>query len=509
MQSMTRCFCAAALTLSALAAASGSENDIRNAVVRVIGIRRSPNVDNPWAKLPPNEVTGSGVLIDGNRILTAAHVVLFTSQVMIQPHNSSDRHLASVVAIAPGVDLACLKLDDAATFADRQPLALDTELPELQDEISVYGFPVGGSGLSITKGVVSRINFGQFSEIEMPIPTTLSPNEEPSLRIQVDAALNSGNSGGPAIVNGRVAGIASSVLRGAANIGYLIPSEEVEGFLKSIDAGGYKPKPRILDTWQPLVNHALRSKLGLDSKVTGVVIRTPFRSTAESPLKSWDVVQQIGEHPIDNSGNVRVRDNLRLRFDYFVAKEARDNSVALTILRSGTTMQVALPVISEPELVMPSLKGKYPTHFIYGPVVFSQVSAEYVDVAGPIWWSLWGRMNSPLISRRNSLAEFPGEELVVIAAQLPHKSISGYKNRYTQVVAQVNGVRVRNLRHLVEILRDMREPWVTLEFFEKDAETIVLNHKEVLDATTRILADNGIPQQASAELLKIWQAERP
>src|SRR4051812_100752 len=64
--------------------------NVENAVVKVFSTLRYPDPFKPWAKQSPSEVTGSGVVIEGKRILTNAHVVLYASQVQIQANQAGD-----------------------------------------------------------------------------------------------------------------------------------------------------------------------------------------------------------------------------------------------------------------------------------------------------------------------------------------------------------------------------------------------------------------------------------
>ncbi len=108
----------------------------------------------------------------------------------------------------------------------------------------VYGYPQGGSTLSITKGIVSRIEFAGYNE-------GIS-----GVRIQVDAAINPGNSGGPALVDGKMVGLIFSKLTQADNIGYIIPSEEIDLFLKDVADGTYDGKPSMHEALQTFENDA-------------------------------------------------------------------------------------------------------------------------------------------------------------------------------------------------------------------------------------------------------------
>src|SRR5580658_7018772 len=76
--------------------------NLGNAVVKVFATLRMPDPYRPWAKQAPQDITASGVVIEGHRILTNAHAVLYASEVQIQGSGAGDKIRASVEAIAPG-----------------------------------------------------------------------------------------------------------------------------------------------------------------------------------------------------------------------------------------------------------------------------------------------------------------------------------------------------------------------------------------------------------------------
>src|ERR1700684_1662411 len=278
---------------------------IENSVVKVFATMRYPDPFKPWTKQAPGDVTASGVVSEGKRILTNAHVVLHASQVQIQANAAGDKLPATVVAVAPGIDLAVLELDDAAFFDTHPPLSRANKLPRIKDAVLAYGFPAGGNSLSITKGIVSRIEFVAYN---YPVF---------GLRIQVDAAINPGNSGGPAIAGDKMIGLAFSKLGGdTQNIGYIIPNEEVELFLKDIADGHYDGKPALFDDLQTLENPALREFLKLDKSVEGMVVHRPDKDEEGYPLKEWDVLTRIGDIPIDNQGMIKLDKDVRVSFRY-------------------------------------------------------------------------------------------------------------------------------------------------------------------------------------------------
>jgi S1-C subfamily serine protease len=128
------------LAVAVFAAAREAKADaIENAVVKVFATTLRPDSFKPWTKQAPREVTGTVVIIEGNRILTNAHVVLYASQVQAQANQSGDRVSASVAVIAPGIDLAVLRLEDEALFATRPPIARTSELPDVKEPVLASG----------------------------------------------------------------------------------------------------------------------------------------------------------------------------------------------------------------------------------------------------------------------------------------------------------------------------------------------------------------------------------
>jgi S1-C subfamily serine protease len=466
--------------------------DAENAVVKVFSTVRLPDLSRPWAKAPPQEISGSGVIIEGQRILTNAHVVAYASQVQVQANQSGDKLSATVVAVAPGIDLAVLKLDEPSFFEHRPPLPR-AGMPKIKDAVLAYGFPTGGTSLSITRGIVSRIEF---------VPYNLGSS---GLRIQIDAAVNPGNSGGPAVVDGRMIGLVFSHLQNSENIGYIIPNEEIELFLKGIAAGPYGGKPAMFDELQTLENPALRAFLKIDNSVRGAVVYRPFEGAGPTPLKQWDVFTQIAATPIDDEGMIKVGDDLRLAFQYQIQKVEHDGTVPLTIVRAGKKQEIHLPVHTHRPLLIPPLEGAYPSYFIYGPLVFSRAYMESMQLLRARAASAIG---SPLVARIGEPPDPEHQELVIIASPLfPHALSKGYSNPAGEIVKDVNGTPVKSLAQLVALLRDLKDDFVTFNFDNLVGEALVFPRAQTVTATEEILTDNGVREQGSADMMKIWQGK--
>ncbi len=90
---------------------------VENSVVKIFCTIRAPDVYHPWTKGTPQQISGSGVVIEGGHILTNAHVVSYASQIQVQAAHSGEKISAKVELIATGIDLAVLSLDDPTFFA--------------------------------------------------------------------------------------------------------------------------------------------------------------------------------------------------------------------------------------------------------------------------------------------------------------------------------------------------------------------------------------------------------
>jgi len=469
---------------------------LEKSIVKIFVTSRGPEVYKPWTKGAPKDTTASGVVIDGKLILTTARAVEYSNEIEIQANQSGDKLPATIALFNRAMNLAVLRLDDDSFFDTHPAVPIEQGLPSIKDPILVYGFPVGGSSLSITKGIISRIEFSGSG----------GPDFE--FRIQIDAAINEGNSGGPAVAGGKIVGLALGHLNNAENIGYIIPNEEIILFLRDLQAGKPKRDPAFYDFWQTLENGDLRKSLGLTKDVEGIVIQDVADKDPSYPLRPWDVIEKVGTYPVDDQGMVHVG-ALRLDFRYAVRKEAKDGHIPMVVVRQGKTLTIDVP-LGFRHMLVPGVEGFYPPYFILGPIAFTRATQAFavgiLESKNRLGSMTWDR--SPIIERRGDTAAFPDEELVVVPSPFfPNKLAVGYKPPSQLTVATVNGIPVKNLEHLVEILRDAKTDYITFRFAERYKEALVFSRADLVASTDSILADNGIRSQGSPELMNIWNSK--
>jgi hypothetical protein len=237
-----------------------------------------------------------------------------------------------------------------------------------------------------------------------------------------------------------------------------------------------------------------------------MVVHRPFDTSTDYPLKEWDIITRIGDTAIDDEGMIKLGTNLRVDFRYLIQNVAAQGKVSLSVFRGGKLQQIQLPTPNTRPMLVPSLHGEYPSYFIYGPMVFSKATLQFSGMFGGRAESALGFIHSPLVTRLGDAPDAEREELVVVSSPLfPHKLTKGYSNPSGAVVYSVNGTRIKSLDHLVAVLRDLQDEFVSFEFDGEGGEGIVLPRAESVAATDEILTDNDIRAQGSPDTLKVWQ----
>jgi hypothetical protein len=217
---------------------------------------------------------------------------------------------------------------------------------------------------------------------------------------------------------------------------------------------------------------------------------------------------------VDNQGMVKIGNDLRVRFAYLMQKTVKDGKVPLSVLRGGKEVRVELPVSANFPQLNPSLKGALPEYFVYGPLAFSEATSQllndFTEGKNAADWLLdMCYDGNPLLTRAGERPSFPDERLVFVSSPFfPHKLAKGYSNPALSVVKTVNGTAIKNLGHLVQVLRDLKDEYVVIAFERKNGgETMVFPRTEMVKATEEIMTDNDIRSQGSPQMLAIWNGK--
>lgn len=325
--------------------AAGSDNGGSSGSPLVTAAPVSPSkvgdtdVAKAWKAVAPSVVTidsvaqgsesiGTGIIVTSDgEVLTNAHVVDGAREVRVRLNGATSAVSAKVLASDPGNDMALLKISNAsgltaATFADPDSIAVG-------DPVVAVGYALNlDGGPSVTAGIVSALN-----------RTLQDENGALNGLIQTDAAISSGNSGGPLInLNGQVVGINTAVATGgssstANNIGFAIGVAEVKRVAEILrqEADGTARS-------QGYLGIALRDRS--DGGSGAVVAEIENDSPADiAGLKVDDIILEINGQTITGQGALIgiIRDS------------APGDTVSIVLERANKRVEVTATLVARPQ----------------------------------------------------------------------------------------------------------------------------------------------------------------
>jgi len=469
-----------------------AKGDIKQAVVKIYTVYDKYDYDAPWQMSGQASCSGSGSIISGKRILTNAHVVADQTFIQVKKAGDAKKYTAEVVVVAHQCDLAILRVKDDAFFADVTPIKIGS-LPKVRDRVAVYGFPEGGDELSITEGVVSRIEHSKYSHSSAEL-----------LTCQIDAAINGGNSGGPVLRGDRLVGVAFQALSGRSveNIGYMVPSPVINHFLTDIADGKYDGIPGLGISAQRMENPDLRLRFGMGETQTGVLIKKiDLDSPAEGILEPEDVLLSIDGVSIENDGTVEFREGERTSLEYLIQKKQINESVTLKVLRERKAVNVEIE-LSMPlhfsRLVTNEQYDRAPTYYVFGGLVFEPLTLNYLKT----WGRRWSRRapgdlsNYCLYGRRTQ----DRKEVIVLVKVLADEINVGYHDLENRVISHVNGKKISTMADLVAAFVEHDGGYYVI--LDEHGYQIVLDKRKVDAQSESILQRYKISSDRSEDLAR-------
>jgi len=434
-------------------------------VVLIRSVKQSADYRSPWKTRSMTQTAGSGVIISGSRILTNAHNVSDCRYLELRKENLAKRYLAHVLFVGHDCDLAVLTVDDSTFFEGMLPLEL-AGIPKVNSTVSTYGFPIGGNRISVTEGVVSRIEMDTYAHSASGT----------HLAIQTDAAINPGNSGGPVIQNGEVVGIAFQGLREAENIGYLIPTTVIKHFLEDIDDGRYDGFGSLgLFLFSGLHNQSFRDYLAVPAHEDGVVVTgTMMHSSLESVLQRNDVLTQIEKYDIDDDGMVTIH-GLRLHISAAVDSKQIGDTVQLAFCRQGKQMTATATIASNrPVLERARQYDKPPRYVCFAGLVLVPATRDFLQTWGRDWPEkipfylryLYAHSEELNVNRQR-------KEYVVLSEIMPDE-VNSYAREFSNLVVDtINGGKIHRLEDIRDVFAETTEGYLEIGFMGQNQPLLI------------------------------------
>lgn len=462
---------------------------IQDSVIKIYTTQAAPDYFTPWRLLTPRQSSGSGAVISGNRILTNAHVVANASYVQAQKHNDPQRYQARVLFVSHEADLALITVDEPGFFSDLEALTIG-DLPAPLQEVSVYGYPIGGKSLSITKGILSRVEQQVYAHAGAYL-----------LAGQIDAAINPGNSGGPVIVDQQIVGVVMQANAGgrAENLGYFVPPSVIQHVLTDSLDDKLDGFPDLGFRTQNLDSPAAKAAYGLSSGQQGVLVIKVFDdSPAAGIIQENDVILGIEEFDIADDGTIKITDDILTDYKHAIDMNHIGDTINVRLVRNGAEQEVALTAqaaLPSYSLVASEQFDTIPEYYIYGGVLFVPLNMNLIQR----WGSDWSR-TAPvsLLQARNEWSSPERRQLVVALQVLAADVNLGYHDWRNWIVNYVNGEPIQDFQHFAEMLRYNEQDNLILE--NDNGYQMVINHADALASEEEILARYRVPSAWSQGL---------
>src|SRR5438309_3279577 len=455
-----------------VAAPKQPNGKIHKSLLRITSTEVGPDYRAPWNTGAIGRGVGAGFVIDGPRIMTNAHVVSNTRYLTVERDGDPNKYPARVVFVAHDCDLALITVDSPEFFKYMVPLGFGG-IPELASTVSAYGYPIGGERMSVTTGIVSRIDFQLYTHSSI----------DSHLAIQISAQINPGNSGGPVMQNAKVVGVAFQGYSGdvAQGVAYMVPTPVIRRFLKDIEDGHYDKYVDLGITYSKLQNPAQRKFLGLKEDGRGVLVTTVVAAgPCAKILREGDVLLTINDHPIASDASVELEGE-HVEMPEVVERKFKGDMVKFDIWRDKQPASVKIVLSTVwPYFVQGHSYDVRPRFVVYGGLLFQPMSLDLIEAYQPT--DLRIRHYFDYFVLEQIYLEHP--DVIVLTNILPDPINTFLAPYRGGIVDEINGKKIRTLDELAKTFSEPTERFVVKMI--GDGPPLVLDPKQAEAARERI-----------------------
>jgi serine protease Do len=371
--------------------------------------RRNAPDNSPMPR--PERAQGSGFLISADGyVVTNNHVVDKTSEITLT-FESDEKYTAKVVGTDTRTDIALLKIDGDKKFTNYLEFA--SAKPRVGDWVLAVGNPFGLGG-TVTAGIISAggrsIGAGPYDFL------------------QIDAAVNRGNSGGPAVnLQGQVVGVNTAIYSpsgGNVGIAFAIPSDLAKNVIDQLKSSGKVARGWLGVTIQD-VNDDIAESLGLKSSKGALITKIMEDGpSAKSELKVRDVVIEVNGEQLQSSRDLARK----------IADLPPDSTARLTVMRDGKQQPITVKL------------GNFPSSEKLASLEQDNAPSRNEEMKG------LGLTLAPANELQGA-----GEEGVAITEVDPRSEAAEKGLKAGDVILEVGGKSVTRPSQVVDGIRDAKE----------------------------------------------------
>ena len=448
-------------------------------VVEVIVTTQHFDSHVPWEKKRPESRAGYGVVIADGRLLTTEDLVRNAVLVEIRLPGAAAKAKADILVADPRVNAALLSAPTTG---------LD---------------PVDWSATVTTGAKIQLVQYneagqrqngeGRITGIEVaPLPSIA----QGILTIQALTDLKLERVGTPAFHDGKLMGIVMQYDEGSQT-SEVLPAAILRRFVDDAMHPPYRGVAVAGLMWAPLIEPAKREYLGLPNNDRGVlVLRAIPGSATSSILQAGDVILSWDGQPIDSQGYYNDPDFGRLLMVHQIAgRRHPGDTISITRWRDRKQedVQMKLDAYNDSRALVPmNVEGRQGEYLIEGGFILRELSADYLLAYGAQWMV---RANPRLVNLYLTRAQAPdkqGDRIVFLMGVLPDPINIGYQAVREEVISQVNGKPISNLRDVFDI--KARDGYISRFGLQSSGQDLVIDKAKLNEANRRISRLYRIPK---------------
>jgi S1-C subfamily serine protease len=456
-------------------------NEAEHSVIKIVNFSQTPDWIEPWKFSQVQPSAGSGFVIAGNRIMTNAHVVSWSRQILVFRYQDPKPYRAEIEFIGHDCDLAVLKVEDPNFFDGIPALEIGT-LPKVRSAVTTYGYPAGGQQISYTQGVISRIEVQDYSHVR----------NRSLLTVQTDAALNPGNSGGPAIQRGQVVGVSFQGDPNLENAGFFIPPEIIQHFLLDIEDGKYHGFPDsglfIVSLHNPAFRNYLKLPNGLGARIDHI---SNLNTKSCELVKENDVLLEIKGYSVGSDGLILYKNN-RVNSSIIFDAAQHGEHVPIKISRGGEVMDIKLPVyVNKEDRISGNQYDNPPPYIIIGGIIFTELSSNYLKRTGRDIQGIPPEILYELFFRNFQDAKRAKIKPVILSSKLNHPENIDFTARPLSILTELNRKSIHSMADLQNAAEHPIDGYHRFKFSKQNIEALDAKVADIIN--DEIMEEYKIP----------------
>ncbi len=417
-----------------------------NSIIDIVSTNQDYNWYSPWEKKPPQEINGSGVIIDNKYILTLASLLRNSAFVEVTKKGIVIKYPCKIIKIDYGCDLALLSPQDTSFFSDMESTDFSNDFM-IDDKINMSQWNFENKIISVEGKIIDNC-------VIFPIYGYCGYDG-----FKISIILKDSNKQGDIISNSKgIIGMSVQSSPKSTDVS-CISGKTINQFLERFRNGDNEGFAFNKLNFIYIDDNNFRSFIQIPDTLTGIVIVQEKGMPYADYFEKYDILTNIDGKKIDNNG-FYWNENKKLDFRLLFNEKKIGKLIKLKIFRKGIIKEIELKLESYDieDFIIPSIiHDKEPNYLFYGGLVFIELTAQYFEA-----WNGEDNLAPPphlqeYYSNFNMKKKSDTNRLVVLHSIFNDEINLDYSSLLFCVFSKVNGKKIKDIEHIKTLLAENGE----------------------------------------------------